>query len=64
LAFRVLAVTRFAAELRDAPGELRGYISAVAAVLRVDPTMASLAFLVVAESEDETRSWSPAAGAS
>jgi hypothetical protein len=53
LAFRVLAVTRFAAELRDAPGELRGYISAVAAVLWVDPTMASLAFLVVAESEDE-----------
>jgi hypothetical protein len=53
LAFRVLAVGRFAAELRDAPGELRGYVSAVAAVLRVDPAMASLAFAVVAEGEDE-----------
>jgi hypothetical protein len=53
LASRVLAVTRFAAELREAPGELRGDISAVVAVLRVDPTMAGLAFLVAAESEDE-----------
>ena len=53
LAFRVLAVNRFAAELRDAPGELRGYVSAVVAVLRVDPTMASLAFLVVVEGQDE-----------
>ena len=53
MAFRVFAVSRFAAELRDAPGELRGYVSAVVAVLRVDPTMASLAFSVVAEEEDE-----------
>ena len=53
LAFRVLAVRTFTAELRDAPGELRGYVSAVVAVLRVDPTMASLAFAVVAEGEHE-----------
>jgi hypothetical protein len=53
LAFRVLAVSRFAAELRNAPGELRGHVSAVVAVLRVNPTMASLAFSVVAQGEDE-----------
>ena len=53
MAYRVLAVGRFAAELRNAPGELRGYVSAVVAVLRVNPTMASLAFAVVAGSEDE-----------
>ena len=49
MAYRVLAVSSFAAELRDAPGELRGYVSAVVAVLRVDPTMASVAFSVVEE---------------
>jgi hypothetical protein len=53
LAFRVLAVSGFATDLRNAPGELRGYVSAVVAVLRVDPTMASLAFSVVAEGEAE-----------
>jgi hypothetical protein len=53
LAFRVLAVDRFAVELRNAPGELRGYVSAVVAVLRVDPTIASLAFSVMAEGGDE-----------
>jgi hypothetical protein len=53
LAFRVLAVSSFAAELREAPGELRGYVSAVVAVLRVDPTVASLAFAAVAEGGDE-----------
>jgi hypothetical protein len=53
LTFSVLAVGRFAAELRDAPGELRGYVSAVVAVLRVDPAVASLAFAVVAEDQDE-----------
>jgi hypothetical protein len=53
LAYRVLAVGRFAAELGNAPGELRGYVSAVVAVFRVNPTMASLAFAVVAGSEDE-----------
>lgn len=53
MAFRVLAVDRFAAQLRDAPGELRGYVSAVVAVLRVDPAMASLAFLVLAEGGNE-----------
>ena len=52
LAFRVLAVSRLAAELRNAPGELRGYVSAVVAVLRVNPTMASLAFSLVAQGED------------
>jgi hypothetical protein len=53
LAFRVLAVGPFAAQLRDAPGELRGYVSAVVAVLRVDPTTSSVAFPVVAQGEDE-----------
>ncbi|HZA82003.1 MAG TPA: hypothetical protein VFC13_11110 [Actinomycetes bacterium] len=53
MAYRVLAVSSFAAELRDAPGELRGYVSAVVAVLRVDPTMASVAFSVVEEGDDE-----------
>jgi hypothetical protein len=53
LAFRILTVGRFAAELHDAPGELRGYVSAVVAVLRVDPTMASVAFSVLAEGSDE-----------
>jgi hypothetical protein len=37
----------------DSPGELRGYVGAVVAVLRVDPTTSSLAFSVVAEGEDE-----------
>jgi hypothetical protein len=53
LAFRVLAVGRFAAEFRGAPGELRGYVSAVVAVLGVEPTMASVAFSVVAAAGDE-----------
>jgi hypothetical protein len=53
LASRVLAVARFAAGLGNAPGELRGYVSAVVAVLRVDPTMASVAFSVLAEGEGE-----------
>ena len=53
MAFRVLAVDRFAAELYDSPGELRGYVGAVVAVLRVDPTTSSLAFSVVAEGKDE-----------
>ena len=53
LAFRVLALARFAAQLHDAPGELRGYVSAVVAVLRVNPTMASMAFSVVVEGDDE-----------
>jgi hypothetical protein len=53
LAYRVLAVDRLANQLRDAPGELRGYVTAVVAVLRVDPTVASLAFSVVAEGGDE-----------
>jgi hypothetical protein len=53
LAFRVVATSRFAAELREAPGELRGYVSAVVAVLRVDPTLASVAYSIVGEAEDE-----------
>jgi hypothetical protein len=53
LAYRVLAVSRFATQLRNAPGELRGYVSAVVAVLRVDPTVASVAFTVVADGGDE-----------
>jgi hypothetical protein len=53
LASRVFAVGRFATELRDAPGELRGYVSAVVAVLRVDPTVASVAFSVVEHADDE-----------
>jgi hypothetical protein len=53
LTYRVVATTRFAVELRNAPGELRGYASAVVAVLRVDPTIASLAFSVIRHAEDE-----------
>ena len=53
MAFRVLAVGRFASQFPDAPGELRGYVTAVVAVLRVDPTVSSLAFSVVAEGADE-----------
>jgi hypothetical protein len=63
LASRILAVGRFAAELRDAPGELRGYVKAVVAVLRVDPAMAGLAFAVVEGGEEEyTASSRTAAG--
>jgi hypothetical protein len=64
LTCRVVATTRFAVELRNAPGELRGYVSAVVAVLRVDPTIASLAFSVVRHAEDECTVISPAAAGS
>jgi hypothetical protein len=54
LAFRVIATERFANQLRNAPGELAGYVSAVTAVLRVDPTVASAAFDVVRSGEEYT----------
>ena len=53
MAYRVVATARFAGQLRNAPGELRGYVSAVVAVLRVDPTVASLAFTAVGQADDE-----------
>jgi hypothetical protein len=53
LAFRVIATERFANQLRDAPGELAGDVGAVAAVLRVDPTVASAAFDIVRSGEEE-----------
>jgi hypothetical protein len=73
LTFRILAVELFAAELRNCPGELQGYVGAVVAMLRVDPTTSSLACSVVAEGEDEytavfaegrgfLRYWVPAGG--
>jgi hypothetical protein len=52
LAFEVIATDRFATQLRNAPGELAGYVSAVIAVLGIDPTVASAAFDVV-RSDDE-----------
>jgi hypothetical protein len=54
LAYRDIATARFADQLRNAPGELRGYVSAVSAVLRVEPTVASAAFTVVSEGEEFT----------
>ena len=54
LACRVIATARFVDQLRNAPGELRGYVSAVAAVLRVEPTVASAAFTVVNDGEEYT----------
>jgi hypothetical protein len=54
LAFEVIATDRFAKQLRNAPGELAGYVSAVTAVLRVDPTVASAAFDVVRSDEEYT----------
>jgi hypothetical protein len=54
LAYRVIATARFADQLRNAPGELRGYVSAMSAVLRVEPTMASAAFSVVSHGEEHT----------
>lgn len=52
MAFEVIATERFATQLRNAPGELAGYVSAVIAILRVDPMVASAAFDVV-RSDDE-----------
>jgi|GEM_PF-2069352 len=54
LAFEVIATERFANQLRNAPGELAGYVSAVTAVLRIDPTVASAAFDVVRSDEEYT----------
>ena len=73
MAYRVRALDRFAAELRNSPGELRGYVGAVVAVLRVDPIASSLSVSVVAEGDDEytavfadgrgfLRYWVPAGG--
>ena len=53
MAFDVIATGRFANQLRNAPGELTGYVSAVAAVLRVNPTVASAALDVVRSGEEE-----------
>jgi hypothetical protein len=47
LAYNVLVGRAVAQQLRDAPGQLQGYVAGIVAFLRVDPTAASVAFTVV-----------------
>jgi hypothetical protein len=45
LTYRVLTARKVREQLKDAPPELRGYVDDVVALLRVEPTAASVAFL-------------------
>ncbi|HEY2957275.1 MAG TPA: hypothetical protein VGM21_03560 [Actinomycetota bacterium] len=54
MAYRVVATSHFAEQARNAPGELLGYVSAVVAVLRVDPTLSTVAFATVRDGDEYT----------
>jgi hypothetical protein len=54
LAYRVIARRIVRDQLRDAPPLLRGYVAGAIALLRVDPTSASLAFTIVDEGDFRT----------
>jgi lactoylglutathione lyase len=54
LTYRVLAARRVRDQLREAPPELRGYVDGIVAFLRVDPTAASVAFVLVGGSDYKT----------
>ena len=47
MAYNVLVGQAVAQRLRDAPGQLQGYVAGIVAFLRVDPSAASVAFTVV-----------------
>jgi hypothetical protein len=54
LTYRVLTARKVREQLKDAPPELRGYVDGVVAFLRVEPTAASVAFLVIGGDEYKT----------
>jgi hypothetical protein len=51
LAYRVVVDRKVRDQLRNAPELLRGYVAGTVALLRVDPTSASLAFTIVREGD-------------
>jgi hypothetical protein len=54
LTYRVLAGRKVRDQLEDAPPELRGYVDAVVAFLRVDPAAASVAIVLVGGTDYKT----------
>jgi len=54
LSYSVFATSYFTKQARNAPGELLGYVSAVVAVLRVNPTASTVAFTTSRDGEDYT----------
>jgi len=50
----VLAARKVREQLEGAPPELRGYVDGVVAFLRIDPSTASVAFVLVGGSDYKT----------
>jgi hypothetical protein len=54
LTYRVLTARRVREQLEGAPPALRGYVDGIVAFLRVDPAAATVAFILVGESDFKT----------
>ena len=53
-AYQVVLARRVAAQLREAPPELRGDVAGVVALLRTDPSVGTAAFRVIRDPESNT----------